>query len=153
MTTTDSPDPISPGSSAPQPAPQLAPPAKPMQRVMLMLLLVVVVVIGFSLYWMSRRTGPATIECQAFIQDLLAGNLESAKSRCVPNVDFDAMDRLMGKMRFWGKLNDANYVEKASGDRADVDASLNFEKLDKAFQATLQKQSDGKYRITTYSFN
>ena len=124
---------------------------------MLLLVLAAVVIAGFMIYWMSRRTGPATAQCEAFIQDLIAGNLESARARCTPAIDVETMERLAhkdtGKMRFWGKLIDANFVEKTSGNRADVDGSLEFEKLSKAFQATLEKQADGKYLITTYGFN
>ena len=123
----------------------------------MLLVVLAAVVITFMIYWMSRRTGPATAQCQAFIQDLISGNLQSARGRCVPGIDVEAMERLAhkdtGKMRFWGKLIDANFVEKTSGNRADVDGSLEFEKLSKAFQATLEKQADGKYLITTYGFN
>ena len=133
------------------------PKRKPIQNVALVLVLAVVVIIGAVIYFMSKRTGPATDQANAFIQDLIAGNLDSAKSRCAPNIDFDEMarlaDRKTGKMRFWGKLIDQSLVEKTQGDRADVDGSLTFEQLSKTFSATLKKQPDGKYLITSYNFS
>jgi hypothetical protein len=128
-----------------------------MQTIAVALVLLVVIAIGGVIFWMSRRTGPATEQSKAFIQDLIAGDLESARARCTSDVDFDAMERLAhkqtGKMRFWGKLVDEQYVERTTGDRADVDGSLTFEQLRKAFQATLKKQPDGEYLITEYAFN
>jgi hypothetical protein len=144
-------------TSTPAPNAQSTPPVKPLQRTMLMLVLAAVVVVGFMIFWMSRRTGPATVQCQAFIQELIAGNLQSAKARCVPGIDFESMQRLAdketGKMRFWGKLTDANYVEKSSGDRADVDGRMTLEKLFYEFQACLELQPDGTFVIRTYGFN
>lgn len=137
--------------------PRTKPQTKPFQRMVVILLLAVVVIIGAILFWMSRRTGPATEQARAFIEDLINGNLESAKKRCTNDVDFEAMARLAdkttGKMRFWGKLTDESFIERVDGDRADVDGTLTFETLRKAFQATLKKQPDGTYLITNYSFN
>jgi len=134
-------------------APQANPPAKPLQRAVVILLLAIVVVIGAVIFMMSRRTGPATDQAKAFIQDMVNGKLEAAKSRCTSDVDFDTMARTSGKMKFWGALEQQSFIERLNGERADVDGTLNFEKTPKAFQATLKKQSDGKFLISAYSFN
>jgi hypothetical protein len=143
--------------TADQPIDTAAPEAKPLTRALVFLLLAVLVIGGATVWWMSRRTGPATEQSKAFLQDLIAGNLDSARARCTSSIDFDAMERLAhketGKMRFWGKLLDESYVETTRGERADVDGSLTFEKLSKTFQATLQKQPDGTYLITSYGLN
>jgi hypothetical protein len=138
-------------------APQANTPAKPLQRAVLILLLALIVIIGAVIFMMSRRTGPATDQAKAFIQDMVNGNLDAARARCTSDIDFDAMARLAdkktGKMRFWGKLTDQSLIESSQGDRADVDGTLTFEKTPKNFQATLKKQPDGKFLISAYSFN
>jgi hypothetical protein len=122
-------------------------------RTMVTVLIVIVVVAGGTIWWMSHKSHPAKDQAEAFIRDLVAQDLPSAKARCTSDVDFDELERLMGKMRFWGKMDDPSLVINVRGDRADVDGSLTFDKLSKAFSATLMKQPDGTYRITAYGFN
>ena len=133
--------------------------AKPLTRVMVIALLAIVVIGGATIWWIGHKAHPAKDQAEAFIHDLVAGNLDAARARCTPSVDFDAMARLAdpktGKMRFWGPMKDASLIVVARGDRADVDGTLAFtsEELRKAFSATLVKQPDGTWKITTFGFN
>jgi hypothetical protein len=119
----------------------------------LILLLAIVVVGGATIWWISHRSHPAKDQAKAFIDDMLVGNLPAAQARCTPDVDFEAMGRQSGKMRFWGKMINQSLVLKTRGDRIDVDGSLDFDNLSKTFSATLMKQPDGTYKIIAYSFN
>lgn len=119
----------------------------------LILLLAIVVIGGATVYWISHRSHPAKDQAKAFINDMLVGNLPSARARCTPDVDFEAMGRQSGKMRFWGKMIDQSLIVYPKGERADVDGTLTFDNLSKTFSATLMKQPDGTYKIISYSFN
>ncbi|CAN5480265.1 hypothetical protein BH09PLA1_BH09PLA1_01740 [soil metagenome] len=126
----------------------------PLAKALLYVLLLVVVAGGVTMWWTSNRGGPAKAQANAFIEDLVAGRLPAARARCAPDIDVEAMDRLYENgVRFWGKMIHISLVANPRGDRADVDGDLEFQNLKKAFSATLMKQPDGTYLITSYSFN
>ena len=126
----------------------------PLARVLLVVLVIVIVLSIATFWYLSRLGSVPKAQARGFIDDLVANNLTSAKARCAPTVDLPAIDRLYDdQVRHWGKMTHISLIVGEQGDRADVDGSLEFENLKKTFSATLMKQPDGTYLITTYGFN
>src|SRR3954468_19904258 len=68
--------------------------AKPVTRAIVIMLLAVVVAGGAWVWWIAHKSHPAKDQAEAFIRDLVAGNVPAARARCTSDVDFDAMSRL-----------------------------------------------------------
>ena len=120
---------------------------------------VLLIIAGGATVWLLSSGGsePKRVSRQ-FIDAMLAGKFDAAKSLCTNDVDFERMKRDMKRMEDWGKLSDAlltsRHVKDAKADRYDVVGDLDFNSgLKKPFTATVVKQSDGNYRLSSYSYD
>jgi hypothetical protein len=141
-----------------EPQSEVPPPAgRPMAKLFIALLVLAVIAGGIWILTISSGGGPAKETARLFIDDMRAGNLDAAKSRCTTSADFEKMQRDIKKMDEWGKLVSAGLTARRFGDesagRYDVTGDLEFANLRKNFNAVLLKQSDGAYKISSYSFD
>jgi hypothetical protein len=113
---------------------------------------------GGGIYAMYVGSKPVKAVAEAFINDMTAGNVTAAMTKCDPGMSKAQLDTAATEMQGWGSLTQlillgASVETDSGGTHWELGGSATFAKGGpKQAQFSLKKQPDGTYKITKFHF-
>jgi len=113
---------------------------------------------GGGIYALYIGSKPVKAVAEAFINDMTAGNVSAAMTKCDPSVPQSQVQSVSDQMQQWGSLQQlillgASVNKGTDGTHWELGGSATFAKGGvKKATFTLNKQPDGSYKIVKFNF-
>jgi len=147
------PPPPSPVGSVPP-----IPTGNPLTKLLVGIVLLIVVGGGLAIWIFSHGGGAARGTAEQFVRDLSAGDVATARTKCLDSVTTVELEKHAKEMKDWGSVNSMTMVARelppgpaTPAGTAAVEGDIDFANLRKAFSATMVKQGE-TYKIREYAF-